>query len=130
MALALVTLLVLFHLDGTSAKSMTIKVAWAIPPSVPSVPAGRKWTSSTWTLDVCQGDTVNISWNGMTHSLYSTTSSKWASCTLSGTALVPAATSGSKSLTYRKRSTYYYLCTVPTHCASGLKLKVVVGKAC
>jgi len=129
-ALALIGMLLISQLDDVIAKPTTVKVTWAIPPSVPSVPAGRSFSGNT--LTICAGDKVAFAWNdGMAHGLGSTTASKWASCSLSGLkVLSPVKTTGSKVVTFAKPGTFYYLCQAPGHCLSGHKMKVVVGKAC
>lgn len=106
--------LALLLLDIRLSASEIATVNWAVP-TLPS------------SVSVNVGDSVTFSWVS-THDVYvSASKSDFDACTLTGgTAASGVTNGGTHAITYSTAGTYYYICTVGSHCTDGQKLTVIV----
>ena len=97
-----------------SAKAAEVSLTWKV-------------SMNPQTKTVSQGDTVVFTWGG-THNVYESASkSDFDSCAKSGGTEVGAqASGGSYSKVFDTPGTFYYICTVGSHCNSGQKMAITV----
>ncbi|XP_044946684.1 blue copper protein-like [Hordeum vulgare subsp. vulgare] len=82
------------------------------------------WTSGK---SFAVGDTLVFSYASKVHTVTEVSQSGYTSC--SGTNALANDDSGATTVPLKTAGTHYYICNVPGHCASGMKLAVTVAGA-
>ena len=101
----------------SSAASAAVALNWMIP-------------MSPQTMTATIGDTVTFSWVGY-HDVYESASvADYDACdTTGGVLLAPGSSGGYHSEMFSHFGTFYFICTIGTHCMSGQKIAITVQAA-
>ncbi|KAK1258260.1 hypothetical protein QJS04_geneDACA022509 [Acorus gramineus] len=71
------------------------------------------------------GDSLVFSYGAGVHTLSEVSAADYSSCSTSNS--INTDSSGSTTITLKSPGTRYFICSVPGHCAGGMKLSVTVG---
>ncbi|KQJ90590.1 blue copper protein [Brachypodium distachyon] len=117
-SVALVALLVASCAGMAAAASFTVGDAqgWV---------AGIDYSGWTSGKSFAVGDTLVFTYASKVHTVTEVSKSGYAAC--SGSSALGNDDSGSTTVTLSTPGTHYYICNIPGHCASGMKLAVNVG---
>ena len=99
------------------------------PPAVPADAINLVWRipMNPQTLNIYAGGTVTLLWPGQVHHVYQSASqSDFAACATSGGTMLASTGVNTYSHTFTTVGTFYFICTVGSHCNQGQKIAITV----
>lgn len=129
MALSMRTLLV-------AVAALVLALVGAAASTTPALAAAHKPVAIKWTLPMASKaksgkvGTYVFSWKGsLPHDLVQVSQSDFNACTKSGSSksLASATLAASVKVSLTTPGTYYFICSVPGHCAGGQKIALTVA---